>query len=90
MKVRERPQVIDIYSFCSKCIEKNEETNSVTKEKTTKYYFSIERFQFACDIHQIAGEDREEAFKWASQVAQWATEAPDIAIIEARRKRWGR
>lgn len=85
-----RPDVLEVYKFSARCIEKHDETNQTTKEKTTKYYFSIERFEHTCKVSGIAQEDLAEAEQYAIDVATWATEAPDIAVIEARRKRWGR
>ena len=69
-------------------IERSESTTGdKVKEKKVSYHISIEKFNFACDLFQVKPEDKKEALKWAAIVANAATEAPEVVIREARRRR---
>lgn len=71
-------------------MDKWQDKSEKTKVEKTRYGISIEKFNWACQLYQVERENMREALQWASMYSQAAEEAADMAMIEARKRVWGR
>ena len=84
------PEAARVWQFVNKTLEKSESVNEKTKVKKVSYSLSIERFNWACDLHNVDNTDRLEALSYCLAAAEAATDAPEMSIREDRKRLWGR
>jgi hypothetical protein len=57
------------------------------KKKKRQYGLSVEKFNWACQLHMVKQEDQLTALTWCGIAVKAANEAPDLQLIKQRKER---
>lgn len=98
-ELSEKPQLVQLMSFVNKAMDSwDVDIDPVStaprvgapvteKKKKKQYGISVEKFQWACQLHLVVPEDQLEALTWCGIAVQAANEAPELEIIKQRQER---
>jgi len=101
MVLHSDPKMAQFMSFATKAIDSWEvdadpvkqtsprpgQVKVTDRSKKKQYGISVEKFDWACRLHQVEGADQLEALTWVGIVVKAANEAPELEILKMREER---